>query len=432
MRTQRWRLVGGLLIVLTAGLLALKSGGDAAPTSTAGPVADSTAAKPAGSAAPGLTASPWALVQQSSAEADQREAEAAREKAWLLDPRNDAAWCQRGPSAVKASLTAYRRASGDPADRPTGPAFDALNETTEALLQRWAQQLAARGDEDSLAMSDFLVAQVGGYDMQTGRNSQKREQALPRAEHLLGMAGRSDRPFVLWLAASLACGDRQGASQACKRVLNRWIQVQRGSLDAMLWQLGAMPEDGSEGAVDAVLARALGAGDESAHVQRYMGLLQSLLSEPGSAGLRQSVELKLTVAAQFSFELPRSFALLEHCGDSRSSDLLKHCVAVAERVYDRDYQATHARMVAVAVARSLAGEDLHWKARHDEMKEVQQWLRKDPNHSFGAQALETLITGNCQAEPLRQAMLDRMKHDELGLMKLAQDRQRISAPTPAR
>lgn len=432
MRTKRWRLAFGLLAVLAVSLLALKSGGDAAPSSAAGPVADSGAMKPAGSAASGLNASPWALIQQSSAQADQREAEAAREKAWLLDPRNDAAWCQRGPSAVKASLTAYQRSSDDGADKPTGPAFDALNETTEALLQRWAAQLAARGDEDSLAMSDFLVAQVGGYDMQTGRNSQKRNQALPRAEHLLGMAGRSDRSFVLWLAAPLACGDRQSASQACKQVLDRWIQVQPGSIDAMLWQLGAMREDGSERAVDAVLARVLGAGDESAHIQRYMGLLQSLLSEPGQPGLRQAAELKLMVAAQFSFELPRSFALLEHCGDARSSDLLRHCVAIAERVYDRDYQATHARMVAVAVARSLASEDLRWKARHDEMKAVPQWLRKDPDHSFRAQALETLITGNCQAEPLRQAMLDRMKHDELGLMKLALARQPGSAPAPAR
>lgn len=432
MRTQRWRLVGGLLVVLTAGLLALKSGGDTAPTGAAESAANSTAAKPAGSAASGLTASPWALVQQSSVEADQREAEAAREKAWLLDPRNDAAWCQRGPPAVRASLTAYRRASGDMADKPTGPAFDAFNETTEALLQHWAQQLAARGDEDSLAMSDFLVAQVGGYDMQTGRNSQKREQALSRAEHLLGMAGRSDRPFVLWLAASLTCGDRQGATQSCRQVLDRWIQVQPGSLDAMLWQLGAMPEGGSERAVDAVLLRVLGAGDESAHIQRYMGLLQGLLSEPGPAGLRQAVELKLMVAAQFSFELPSAFPLLGRCREPRSSDLRQHCLAVAERVYDRDYQSTLARMVAAVIARDLGGDAKLWSARHEELKLARQWLRKDPDHGFDDPALETMITGNCQAEPLRQAMLDRMKHDELGLMKLAQARQRRSASAPTR
>lgn len=422
MRTKRWRLAFGLLAALIVGLLALKSGGGEAPSSAAGPVADSGAMKPAGSAASGLAASPWALIQQSSVQADQSEADAARQKAWLLDPRNDSAWCERGPSAVQASLTAYRRSSDGGANKPTGPAFDALNETTEALLQRWAAQLATRGDEDSLAMSDFLVARVGGYDMQTGKFQRTRDQARTRAAHLSALAQRSERPFVQWLAASLACGDRQMGSPACKQVLDRWVQVQPGSLDAMLWQLAAIPKGTDEAAIEAVFARALANNDNSSHALQYMGLLQGLLSASGSPGLRQVAERKLMIDAQFSVEMPRAFGFVEHCRDSRSSVVRGHCLAAAERIYDREYQGTLARMVAVVVARDLGGDEQRWVARHEEMEQTQQWLRKDPGHSFDGPALETMVTGNCQAEPLRQAMLDRMKHDELGLMRLAQAR----------
>lgn len=423
MRSKRWRLAGGLLAVLAVALLAMRIDGDPVPVASNEPAAGTAAVGLPSPAASGPATGPWALVQQSSALADHREAEAAREKAWLLDPRNDAAWCERGPSAVLASLKAYQRSSDDSAHKPTGPAFDALNETTEALLQRWAAQLAARGDEESLAMSDFLIARVGGFDMQAGRNRKQREQALSSAEHLLGMARRSGQSFVMWLGASLACGDRQGGSPACKQVLARWVQVQPGSLDAMLWQLGAMPEGSSEAAVDAVLARTLAASDDSTHVQRYMGLLQSLLSEPGLPGLRQAAELKLMVSAQFSFESPYAFSFVERCREPQSTDLRRHCVAAAERVYDRDYEGTLTRMVSVAVARELGSEDQRWTARHQEMEQTRQWLRKDPGHGFDTQAMETMLTGNCQIESLRQGMLDRMKFDELGLMKLARARQ---------
>lgn len=427
MRTKRWRLAFGLLAALIVGLLALKSGGGEGPSSAAGPVDDSGAMKPVGSAASGLAASPWALAQQSSAQADQSEAEAARQKAWLLDPRNDAAWCERGPSAVQASLTAHERSSNDGAARPTGPAFDALNESTEALLQRWAAQLAARGDEESLAMSDFLIARVGGYDTQIGSFRHKREQGVSRAEHLLGMARRSEQPFVLWLGASLACGNRQAASPVCKQVLDRWVQVRPGSLDAMLWLLAGLPEGSGEAAVYAVLARALGASDDSSHVLRYMSLLQSLLTEPGPPGLRQAAELKAMVEAQFSIELASPHAFLGRCKEARSSELRGHCLAAADRIYNREYQTTLLRMTSVAVARALGSEDPRWVPRYEELKQNREWLREHPVFGFDERSMEKLAAGSCQAELLRQDMLDLMKFDELGLMRLAHARQAAEA-----
>lgn len=424
---RRWMLLV-LLLLVAVGLLVLGrwSGGRAAHAQTSATRLHAWTSSARAQSATGAI-DPWTLASQVGAQADQAEAVAAAEKAWLLDPRNDAAWCQRGAPAVVASERA-ERASGDGAGLgPRGPAHQAWKESLDGQLSDRAQQLAARGDEASLAVRDFLLA---GSD---------HAHAAEYRSSLLASSLRSADPFVHWLGAQKSCGDNKAVGP-CARLLALWRQSEPTGLDLALWQIAKMPVDAGEEAAATILARTNVPGARANHTKRYLETLDGLVADSGQAGLRRAAKLLSSVSAQLGFEQPPVFPLIERCRYARTVELRKQCLAVSEQIFDADYRVFLQRLVAVAIARQQLGEsDEIWRARGEEMEATRLWIRKEG--LLGAShSMEELAAGRCESQDRLWALMKgQMKLDERGQMQqaLARRDQSIAdylatSPRPAR
>ena len=408
-----WILLAITLATALAALIWLRLGGS--PENASSPVAaPASAALPA--SAPSLVvdggpADHWGLMARLSAQADQVELEARREKALLLDPSNDAAWCERGPSRLAHSMHIMREAGGT--GSPRGPAAEALTETAEELLQRWAAQLTARGDAASLATRDFLLANLDAARLLLGKPGSSDHRAASAA-HLLQSGLNSSDGYVLRLAAQQAC--RKTESTQCLPILRRWSQLEPANLDVQLWRLSLLPESVDDSQWVPFLTQAAKSDQGENHRERYLQIVAQLMSLDGPAGLRTAAALQLATAALYLQEDSRMFFLIDRCRAASSTEAKAACVATADRLYSQPFRPVLARMVAAALAREQAPGSQLWQQREEEVLALRYWSRehRDPSDA----QVEALKAGSCAAQPELAQLLRRTAHqDELADMR---------------
>ncbi|MEH0166113.1 hypothetical protein [Roseateles microcysteis] len=410
---RRWWL-GAAALLLTTGLLALlvfdrPSGGlwPGVSSVSSGSSAVSSANEAASSAI-----NPWGLAAQVGAEADQAAASAAAEKAWLLDPKHDAAWCEQGPPRVAEALRTH--GEGGRQGSPRGPATEALAQSAEELLQSWAAQLSARGDAASLATRDFLLANLDTANLLQGGPVASSEQRLASAKRLLQSGLAASEGYGSRLATQQAC--RKSESSLCVKILQRWLQLEPWNLDAQLWSLSLLPESAPEGQWLPLLNQALASNQEEPHRQRYYQTLLQLMSEDAPAGLRSAAALQLATAAIYTLDETRYFVLVERCREASSTAAKAACTGVAERLYSQSFGPVLARMVAVSIARNQETAAGLWQERHEEVQALQYWSRE--HRDLNDEQVESLNLGSCALQPaLRQRLRSVAQLDDLAAMR---------------
>lgn len=408
-RRWAWR-IGLLLAVFGLVLLAWRWSG----SSRSQPVvpvlapASATAASAVRDGAP--RSGIWALVEQASVQADLKEADAKSEKAFLLDPKNDTAWCELGPPRLAQSLNAQRDADG--AGRPQGAAAEALAETAEALLQRWAAQLTARADAASLAMRDFLLANIDVARLLEGASGHS-EQRSASAARLMQTGLVSSDGFAMRLAAQQAC--RKSESPLCPQILRRWWQLEPLNLDAQLWRLSSLPESTDDSQWVPFLSQATKADQGESHRERYLQIVAQLMEVDGPAGLRSTAALQLATAAVSLQTDSRLFFLADRCRLALSAEAKAVCVAVAERLYVQPFRPALARMVAAAIGREQAANSEVWRQREEEVLALRYWGRE--SRDLNREQMWALRAGACQLQPMLSDLLRRAtQKDELADM----------------
>lgn len=401
-RNRRVHLVAAAIIIsLLAGIFVVMRDGvrNGARTSTSGATAaastaSAAAAGPAASVA--AVANPWQLAAHATAAADRSDAEVARERAYLLDPRNDAEWCRRG---VPQSVGAFGswEAAPDRIPRPRGAGTEALEEARRAVLTRWAAALTASGDDASLATRDYLLARIDParflFEAEDGRPTEEGERAAVR---LAALARRSSDPYVSALAVHLGC-ERSACNPA---LLARWLQLEPEGLRVNLWRL-QMPGAKLADADDALQRIARGAPGLD-HEARYMERLLALPRSP-MPGLQQAAEGSALTLAFFAAPQPPAVAFAQHCtGAAGAARAI--CNAVAERLYAAE-RSVLGRMAAIAAADALDAPADAWRARRDETFAIHRALKDDDQ--FMELAREVDI-GRCETLPARLAALGEM------------------------
>lgn len=410
---RRWWL-GAAALLLALGLLALliadRSPVDPLPSLGSAP--SSPLGASSASAVQGRVGNPWGMAAQVGAQADQAAADASAEKAWLLDPKNDAAWCEHGPQRVAQAL----RVQGEEGRRsmPRGPAAEVLAQTGEELLQRWAARLTAQGDAASLATRDFLLANLDTSRLFHGGQVAASEQRLASARRLMQSGLGTSEGYVSRLAVQQAC--RKSENALCSKLLQRWLQLEPWNLDAQLWSLSRLPEAAPEAQWLPLLQQALGSNQEEPHRQRYFEIVLPLTSEEGAAGLRSAAAVQLAAAALYLPDETRYFVLVERCREASSSGAKAACTAAADRLYSQAFSPVIAKMVAVSIARNQEISASLWQQRDEEVQALQYWSRehRDPSD----EQVESLRSGVCAIQPALRQLLHRVaQKDDLSDMR---------------
>lgn len=337
-------------------------GGDGATGAAASADVDAFAGRPArgASAASAPAASdPWALANRATAEVERAAADEARERDYLLDPRNDAEWCRRGAPASRRAYEA-REARRDQQRPHAGASVEAMIEARRRVLRHWGQVLTNRGDEASLATRDHLLAS-NPVRMFTFRPAEPLAEVEHAAGRLLELGRRSSDPYVIGLAFHSGCA-RGGECR--DELLARWARAEPDGLRVNFHLLGRQIERKAD-ASEPLQRIATGTGG----IAHRKLLLQHLLSLPrtSAVGLLREAEIGVLATAISTAPDANAWPILGYCSEA-GADGKAACKRIAERLYSEE-PTLMARLHALV----LAGGRLDlppppgWEARDDEV-----------------------------------------------------------------
>lgn len=373
---------------------------------------------PAASAVASSAANPWGMALRATAEADQVEVALAAEKAWLLDPKHDAQWCEHGAPRARAARDRWNEVryqqGGQPV--PANAAVEALDETAAAALRRWLARLARRGDAASLAMRDYL----------TGWLSESAKERSTAQARLLQAGLVSGDSFVSWLAAGQRC-DTSRAPASCEAIVNRWLQIEPGSSFALQWQVSLLPETATPQTVELLMAQLAAVEPDTQLVTRYFALLDDIqASEAPAHGLQRAAELILFRSAVYSVALPRQLRFAEACRSPASMALRQHCAELAKKTVSQWTGLLH----YLVAASFLSDDNGHPTSHRDEADAIRGWLkrsmrvRRDEDAALASGSCTSLASWQQQLQRIAQvgepqAYLERMRAEGVDIPALA-------------
>jgi len=269
----------------------------------------------------------------------------------LIDAASDRAWCHEPEDAALEKLFAADAVASAPLEPEqflerlrSVPSLRRSMDASAQQLQRWAQALAARGDERSLAAAEFL---------------QERREALAVR------ASRSQDPFVLALALRRCGSGGPGSCQALSPL--RWAALEPGNLQP--WLLQTQGPDAK--AQPQALAEALHQIAQSSQARSYQrDFMALLLSLPRSErpGFSMAVQTGLLVQLQASWLAVSIQPLLAWCERAPlDANLAQTCASAAERLWLGADNLLDASL-AIALAKRLGPDRSPWPERRRQLE----------------------------------------------------------------
>ncbi len=310
----------------------------------------------------------------------------------------DARWCTETPDAQALELEAQANASSAPigidyleklSALPAGQRFERATQATRAA---WASALMVRGDEQSLAVADFLLSRSGG---------QLASAAMAR---LTERARSSKDGFVIALALQ-RCQFEAGGCPTLN--VGRWAQVEPGNMQAWVREAARAGKARNEQALAEAVYR-VGQATSSDSYRTDMQRLLLSLPQSDQAGLQMAVEMTELGSIVFGWSGANASALSTWCNSElQDANRQQSCALAAEQLWARADNMLDA-IFAVKIAKQKRPPDPAWQAREQTLMAARQFDNIELNAS-----IETAASVACGGiEPMKQSLVQRLRGNE--------------------